>query len=261
MDQQPKSAPNPAVIEEYRRQLMDLHRRQSPTPAPTPPPAQTDPAPERDEAWLEERFPLPDPERDRAAMPLSQGQPPTEISPEEPPRPEGTLPPYRPPQGEPMPPRPPMPPMPPRPPQDDPPPAEPDSPSTPPESPFVGYLRVFVFTGGGAEPLPGARVTVTRPRDEGEPVYANVQTTRDGLTPVIPRPSVDPALTLRPGTGQPYIPYTIQVRLEGFSTAEYANVPVYGNNYVTQPVPLYPLLPGEDTDTVRRYQSGGPTNL
>lgn len=253
MDQQPKPAPNPSVIEEYRRQLMALHRQQSPAPA-AQPPTQAAPPPEQDEAWLEEQFPLPDLERDRAAMPLPPGQPPMEQPPEVPPRPEGTLPPYRPPQGDPQP-------TPPRPPQDDPPPAEPDSPSTPPESPFVGYLRVFVFTGGGAEPLPEARVTVARSRDEGETIYANLQTNRDGLTPVIPLPSVDPALTLRPGTGQPYTAYNIRVSLEGFSTAEYTNVPVYGNNYVTQPVPLYPLLPGEDPDTVRRYQSGGPTNL
>ena len=245
MDQQPKSSPNPAVIEEYRRQLMALHRQQSPAPA-APPPTQAALSPEQDEAWLDERFPLPDLERDRAAMPLPPGQPPMKQTPEEPPRPEGVLPPYRPPQGDPQP---------------EPPPAEQDNPSTPPESPFVGYLRVFVFTGGGAEPLPGARVTVTRSQNERETIYANVQTNRDGLTPVIPLPSVDPALTLRPGAGQPYTAYNIRVSLEGFSTAEHTNVPVYGNNYVTQPVPLYPLLPGESPDAVRRYDSGGPTNL
>lgn len=141
-------------------------------------------------------------------------------------------------------------------------PAEPELPRPPiEESPFVGYLRVFVFTANGAEPLAGARVAVTRRAAEGEVLYANSETDRDGFTPVIPLPSVDPALSLQPGSPQPFIPYDIRVTAEGFRPALHRNVPVYGNNYVTQPVSLVPLLPGENPTDNQLFQSGGPADL
>lgn len=129
--------------------------------------------------------------------------------------------------------------------------------STPDESPFVGYLRVFVFTGEGAEPLESARVAVSRE----DVIYANVSTDRDGFTPILPLPSVDPALTLTPGNVTPYTAYDVTVSANGYQGVRHRNLPVYGNNYVTLPTPLYPLLPGENPDDVRDSQSGGPTNL
>lgn len=131
----------------------------------------------------------------------------------------------------------------------------------PPPSDFVGYLRVFVFTGNEAEPIPAARVTVTRTDEIGSTVFASVQTNQDGLTPVVSLPSVDPALTLRPSTIQPYVAYDIQVSKEGFGTSSYGRVPVYGNNYVTQPVPLYPIVIGNEAMNDRRFISSGPSNL
>ena len=125
------------------------------------------------------------------------------------------------------------------------------------ESPFVGYLRVFAFTANEAEPIQGARVAVRR----GDTLFANTATDRDGYTPVIPLPSVDPALTLQPGGPQPYVTYDIQVTADGFRPVLHENVPVYGNNYVTQPVTLLPLLPGADPNEMQDYISGGPANL
>lgn len=134
-------------------------------------------------------------------------------------------------------------------------------PAPPPPSDFIGYLRVYAFTGGGAEPIVGARVIVTRP-DEGNPtIYANLTTDEDGFTPVIPLPSVDPALTLRPGTTQPYVAYTVRVTADGFQPVEHRNVPIYGDNYVTQPVAMTPLIPGTDADRTQEFTSSGPTNL
>ena len=125
------------------------------------------------------------------------------------------------------------------------------------ESPFVGYLRVFVYTANAAEPLEGARVVVSR---DGT-LYANTTTDRDGYSPVIPLPTVDPALTLQPGSVQPYVTYTIQVKRAGFQPVMHENVPVYGNNYVTQPVVLLPLLPNADPNAMQDFTSGGPANL
>ena len=136
-----------------------------------------------------------------------------------------------------------------------PPPSQADSPA------FVGYLRVYAFAGGGAEPIAGARVVVTRPDGDGQTVYANLTTDADGFTPVIALPSVDPALTLRPGSVQPYVTYAVRVTADGFQPVEHRNVPVYGDNYVTQPVAMTPILPGQNADNAQEFTSGGPTNL
>ena len=126
---------------------------------------------------------------------------------------------------------------------------------------FVGYLRVYTFTGGGAEPISGARAVITRSDADGQTVYANLLTDADGFTPVVALPSVDPALTLQPGTAQPYVAYTIRVTADGFQPVEHRNVPVYGDNYVTQPVAMIPIRPGNDADSTQEFTSGGPTNL
>ena len=132
----------------------------------------------------------------------------------------------------------------------------------PPESSdFVGYLRIFVFTANGAEPIPNARVIVTRLDGDSQTIYANLITDRDGFTPIIALPTVDPALTLQPGTIQAYVAYNIRVTADGFQPVEHHNVPVYGDNYVTQPVAMTPIIPGEDANDTQEFNSGGPTNL
>jgi len=129
------------------------------------------------------------------------------------------------------------------------------------ETPFIGYLRAFVFTANGAEPLQGARVIVSR-REEGSAVlYANTETNMDGFTPVIPLPTVDPALSLQPGNPLPFIPYDIEATAEGFRPARHENVPIYGNNYVTQPISLVPLLPDGTNSSTETFESGGPADL
>ncbi len=138
-------------------------------------------------------------------------------------------------------------------------PEEPDTPQSPPiaETLYVGYLRVFVFTGDKAEPVANALVTVSK---EGT-LFANTVTDRDGYTQVIPLPSVDPALTLTPGVATPYVAYDILTTADGFHPVRHERVPVYGNNYVTQPVALLPIVPGEDPEQMQDFVSGGPTNL
>jgi len=143
----------------------------------------------------------------------------------------------------------------------EPPPTVTESASAPDTAAFVGYLRIYAFTGGGAEPIEGARVVVTRPDGDTQTIYANLTTDADGFTPVIALPSVDPALSLRPGNAQPYVTYSVEVVADGFRPAAHRNVPVYGNNYATQPVAMLPLLVGEDADDTQEFTSGGPANL
>lgn len=240
------SIPVKELIAQYNRELMETYRQQS----------------QPHKNWLDEEFPLPDIARDRqrlATVPV-QGA----VSPS----PDGSTPPLR--ESEPSPsensPHAPVfpytdadlrgeVPIPP------PPPAAAPTPAKPlPEKPFEGYLRVFVFTGQTAEPLPGARVTVSRNTDSGDFLYANTVTNRDGLTPIIVLPSVDPAQTMQPGTTQPYIAYNIRVSADGFRTAVYEDTPVYGGNSVTQSAGMYPIIPGAENAPLV-FRSGGPADL
>ena len=219
------------LIEEYNRQLMNTYRQQPKTP-PTP-----------ETSWLDEQYPLPDIERDRAFLaaaatpsePPAQTLPPADV-PEFPYTDEdlnGEVP-----RGD-------------------------DTPA-PPEigpSPYVGYLRVFVFTGQSAEPLQGATVTVTREQGERDELYATATTDGDGFTPVLPLPTVNPALTMRPDIPSPYVAYDIRVDAVGFQPVIYENVPIYGNNYVTQSASMLPLVAGQDPTVPRVFRSGAPTNL
>ncbi len=209
------------LVEQYNRQLMDTYRQATPSSANAPESA----------SWLDAKFPLPDIERDKAAMPIPAE---TSAAPQFPytdddlrgevPRAE-----------------------------------ESPAPPTENESAYIGYVRVFAFTGLTAEPIEGAAVTITRPQGNTEELYATTVTNRDGFTPLLPLPSVSPALTLRPDIPHPYISYDIQVNAPGFRPVIYQNVPVYGDNVVTQSAGLLPIIPGQDTPLVIR--SGAPQNL
>ncbi len=198
--------PDSNVMDAYRRQMMEMYRQATPS----------SPNDTEEENWLDSRYPVPDIERDKAAI---------------------------------------------SPPESEPEPVPQLQPTPPDDADFVGYLRVFAFTGGGAEPIEGARVIVTQPNGDTPIVFANLTTDRDGFTPVIALPSVDPTLTLRPGVAQPYVTYAVRVTADGFQPVEHRNIPVYGDNYVTQPVAMTPILPGKDADNTQEFTSGGPTNL
>jgi len=237
------------LIARYNREMMDLYRQQQaasplhPSPASPPAPAPAAPPP----SWLDEQYPPPDIERDKAALAAA-------AAPSTPPAQEST------PSAD----------------VDNVPtfpytdsdlngetPLPEDIPAPPAVGPrpYTGYLRVFVFTGNTAEPLPGARVTVTRREGDSDVLYGSVTTDQDGFTPVIPLPSVSPELTMRPDIPNPFIAYDIRVTAEGFTPAIYENVPVYGDNYVTQPAAMIPLLEGQDRDNPRMFSSQGPADL
>ncbi len=219
--------PDTNAIETYRRQMMEMYQKAAPSPAP---------ATEEDN-WLDSRYPEPNIERDKETIAPPTPTPMPDPEPDPDPNPELD-------------------------PEPTPPPAPQLAPTPPTDTAdFVGYLRVYAFTGGGAEPIAGARVIVTRPDGDGQTVYANLTTDGDGFTPVIALPSVDPALTMRPGSVQPYVTYAVRVTADGFQPVEHSNIPVYGDNYVTQPITMTPILPGRDADNTQEFTSGGPANL
>lgn len=199
MEKKP-SRPDPAILEQYRRQLLEMRNRQT----------------VEENNWLDRRFPEPTSPFNRQAVNAEGNAPETTESDEH----SDPLPPIA-------------------------------------ETPFIGYLRVFVTTAEGAQPISDAYVTVTR----NSTVYANTVTDRDGYTAIIPLPALNPELTLSPENATPYLAYNIRVYAEGFRTVQYDNVPIYGNDYVTQQASLHPLLYNDDPDAVQNFLSGGPENL
>ena len=245
MQQHEKNQTMTDRIARYNQELLELYRRQRPVQANINPDT-------NEENWLDRDFPSPDIERDKASLPTlaaQQTQAPAQTATQTP------APPTAPEQ---------VPTFPytdadlqgevPRPEETPAPPAE-DT------AAYTGYLRVFVFSGNAAEPLPGARVVISRKEQGNDILFANAATDIDGFTPVIPLPSVNPALTLQPNVPNPYVAYDIQVLADGFVPTIYENVPVYGNNYVTQPAAMIPLLPGQDTSVPRIIRSGAPSEL
>ncbi len=194
--------PDNDVMEAYRRQMLEMYQKATPSPAPIT----------TEDNWLDSRYPEPNIEQDKTAISPSTPEPNLQPAPLD-------------------------------------------------TADFVGYLRVFAFTGGGAEPIEGARVIVTQSTEGTPTIFANLTTDRDGFTPVVTLPSVDPTLTLRPGVAQPYVTYAVRVTADGFQPVEHRNIPVYGDNYVTQPVALTPILPGKDANNTQEFTSGGPANL
>ena len=245
MQQHEKNQTMTDRIARYNQELLELYRRQRPVQADVNPDT-------NEENWLDRDFPSPDIERDKASLPTlaaQQTQTPAQTATQTP------APPTAPEQ---------VPTFPytdadlqgevPRPEETPAPPAE-DT------AAYTGYLRVFVFSGNAAEPLPGARVVISRKEQGNDILFANAATDIDGFTPVIPLPSVNPALTLQPNVPNPYVAYDIQVLADGFVPTIYENVPVYGNNYVTQPAAMIPLLPGQDPSVPRIIRSGAPSEL
>ena len=244
------------LIARYERELLATYRRRGPEQAAAAPP-QPDPRqkPQPDTGWLDRDYPAPNIPRDRAALaagaPAAAGAPPA--SPADAPHfpytdedLHGEVPVPQPAPGQA---------------------AAQDAPSEgAPAMPFLGYLRVFVFTGQTAEPLPGAHVKVWREgtgENEGEQaLFAHTQTDEDGLTPVIPLPTVDPAATMAPSADKaPFTLYSVRVDATGFSPAIYTDLPIYGGIGVTQPAGMYPLIPGTDPDLPVTFRSGGPADL
>ena len=226
---QPASHSVKDLIARYNRELMDTYQQQ--TPAAT--------------NWLDEQFPVPDPDRDRAAIATAAASATEPPAPNEPPVGGDPTFPYR---DEDLAGQPPYP-MP-----------APSGGAAPASGGYVGYLQVFVTTADTAEPLAGARVTVTRPQGDAVALFANAETDRDGKTPPISLPSVDPALTMTPSAVPPYVLYDIRVDADGYVPTVYEAVPVYGNDHVTQPAAMIPLIPGEPV-VPRVFRSGAPTNL
>ena len=111
----------------------------------------------------------------------------------------------------------------------------------------MGFLVVHVTTARGAIPLEGALVSVrsNKPNENGIPgeVIATRVSGNDGNTAPLPLSAPLRSQSLTPSNGQrkPYSTYHVEVRLEGFYTQYYANVPIFDGIAAIQPADLIPL--------------------
>lgn len=110
-------------------------------------------------------------------------------------------------------------------------------------------LRVLVTTALGALPVEGAVVTVSTPPDEAgdRTLLYSVTTDRDGITPPMTLATPPREASLRPGMGQPFALYTVQVDHPDFVPRAALNVTAFADVPAVLPVSLTPLPEDEAT--------------
>ena len=105
----------------------------------------------------------------------------------------------------------------------------------------AGRLIAQVTTAGGALPVQGSTVTISRTNGD----LLEIQTTdRSGRTPGIELPAPLARYSQTPGGIRPYSTYNLKVEKPGFYTQELLNVAIFDRIESIQPVALEPL--GED---------------
>lgn len=135
-------------------------------------------------------------------------------------------------------------------------------PSAPPPTEMsLGYLRTFVTTAKGALPIPNAQVIVTRLLDGQELLEQVARTDNSGYSPLFTLPAVSGIYSQTPDNKQPYTYYNVYVRAGGFYPVLLRNVPMYGGVTATQPIDLIPVAEGRDPNEERVVNEGAPENL
>ena len=110
-----------------------------------------------------------------------------------------------------------------------------------PDRSGTGYLVVQVTTANTAIPLAGAAVTVSHGGDAGGDVLFELTTGNDGKTDRIALPAPARSGSQRPSSIPPFATYQISVRLQGYESAIYNNVPVFDGIIAFQQADLIPV--------------------
>lgn len=111
-----------------------------------------------------------------------------------------------------------------------------------------GYLVVQVSTASAAIPLEGATVSIRAEGDGASEILYVLKTGADGRTARVTLAAPPRQSSLQAGNARPYAPYHIEVVLEGFERAEYANVPIFDGITAVQQADLAPLPQAGYTD-------------
>lgn len=106
-----------------------------------------------------------------------------------------------------------------------------------------GYLRIQVFSGRAALPIPDASVFISSENGDGEneKLLYFFTTDNNGLVPTVELPTVSAEESQQPGMKNPYAAYNIRVEKTGFFISELRNVPVFDGLTATKSIDLVPL--------------------
>ncbi len=107
-----------------------------------------------------------------------------------------------------------------------------------------GYLTVNVRTAGGALPVEGAMVTVTRIDGAESTVVAVMLTDSAGTSDVVALPSPPRGNSLEPGEADVSSLYTVDVARDGYYRVIHENVPIYEGVTSIQQIHLVPIAGG-----------------
>lgn len=104
----------------------------------------------------------------------------------------------------------------------------------------LGFLQIRVTTGNTAIPLGGANITIRRNEQGASDVLFELRSGTPAGDARIPLSTTPAADSMRPQTERPYSTYNIRVRLPGYETAEFLNVPIFDGITAYQQVNLIP---------------------
>ena len=107
-----------------------------------------------------------------------------------------------------------------------------------------GYITVNVKTAGGALPVEGALVTISK-SDTGT-VVAVTLSDKAGLSEIIELPTPPKENSLTPNSGEVSSFYTVDTDKEGFYHVVNANIPIFDGVTSIQPVLLVPIAVGDN---------------
>lgn len=106
----------------------------------------------------------------------------------------------------------------------------------------TGYITVEAATGGGAVPIEGATVIISR-KENGKNILVRMLTTDEsGATETIPLPTPDISYSEAPDPSEkPYADYYVNAYAKGFYTIPELTVPVFSTVKSIQPISMIPL--------------------
>lgn len=105
-----------------------------------------------------------------------------------------------------------------------------------------GFLQFDVFTAGGAYPVQGALVTVTKQLPSGSGLVRILFSNRSGRTATIALPAPSRSFSQSPvSTTRPFSEYSVTVRAKGYYTIRDIKIPIFAGVKTVQPIDLIPL--------------------
>lgn len=111
----------------------------------------------------------------------------------------------------------------------------------------TGTLVVFAFQGDQANPVAGAKVTISNANGN---VIATTQTDESGQTEAVSLSAPEKSLSLAPFNGVPYSRYNITIEATGFNSAEIKGVQIFEDTEAVQPIGLTPTLRSNSRQSV-----------